>query len=238
MTEETCTKEFTKYPQENIQNIKLSHDLLKHQSFFEEVLNYVGTEKRALIEIIEQLTEGILNESLYKEARDRLGKVCEEVNQPTVHGNIKLFIFHAFNLERTIWKEADYSSRLFKDIKVKYIREKFDWIIMLFDNCEDLLSIELERIKFMDESLKIDESKANWFINEFNNYELKSKEKKSKIIEMFDVMTDSKYKSIKGHLSHTKIYFDPLFYNFVHYCNTDYHTAVVKQYSDLINHPE
>ena len=153
--------------------------------------------------------------------------------QPTVHGNIKLFIFHAFNLERTIWKEADYSSKLVKDIKVKNIREKLDWIIMLFDNCKDLLNIELERIKFMEKSLKIDGSKENWFKNEFNNYELKSKEKKMKIIDMFDVMVDSKYKSIKGHLSHIKTYFDLLFYNFVHFCNTDYHTAVAQQYSSF-----
>ena len=136
-------------------------------------------------------------------------------------------------MELTVWREANNSSKLFNNIKTSYIKEKLDWIAMLFDNCKELLNIELERIKFMEKSLKIDGSKANWFINEFNNYELKSKEKKMKIIDMFDVMVDSKYKSIKGHLSHIKTYFDLLFYNFVHFCNTDYHTAVAKQYSSF-----
>ena len=65
LTGETDTKDLKKYPQENIQDIKLSHELLKHQFFFDEVLSYVSIEKRALSKNLEQLTTGILNDSLY-----------------------------------------------------------------------------------------------------------------------------------------------------------------------------
>ena len=65
LTGETDTKDLKKYPQENIQDIKLSHELLKHQFFFDEVLSYMKIEKRALSKNLEQLTTGILNDSLY-----------------------------------------------------------------------------------------------------------------------------------------------------------------------------
>ena len=225
----------------NIKIRDLSVEVRAQQKYFEEALKYVTTEKQKLEESLRSLEDGVSISSIFERIWNRLDAVRKDAERPTVHGNIFEFMKNICDYLQKAWMGAgriNYSGQLTDRSHVN-TKEMFDWVEIFLHFCERVIETTLIRIKFMLDSMNMDQNKAKSFSDRSEELEGEYNELWQETDDILQNFAQKRpYDPIKADLLCIQLNFHCLFHNFEYTYENDYQTYVVKKQSDVLKESE